>query len=129
MCSDMNFSMRLSFYPNQQKAMISSDTVCLLNINDTLLYQRNVTNNYNCDVICDDFENQCVYTSITFYCFLFLWTLGEISAYSCLSISDAICFYTLGMWFNKDKFFKDNYRNYKNLITNKFDYELNFCNK
>ncbi|XP_024869633.1 uncharacterized protein LOC112453245, partial [Temnothorax curvispinosus] len=94
-CNDMNFSMELSFYPDQQRAIISPDTACLLNINETSLSQKNVTNNY-CNVTCNNFEDQCVYTSNTFWIFVLLWSLGETSFSTCLSISDAVCFRMLG---------------------------------
>ncbi|XP_071653973.1 major facilitator superfamily domain-containing protein 6-like isoform X2 [Temnothorax longispinosus] len=94
-CNDMNFSMELSFYPDQQRAIISPDTACLLNINETLLSQKNVTNNY-CNVTCNNFEVQCVYTSNTFWSFVLMWSLAETSFITCLSISDAVCFRILG---------------------------------
>ncbi|XP_071626340.1 major facilitator superfamily domain-containing protein 6-like [Temnothorax longispinosus] len=94
-CNDMNFSMGLSFYPDQQRAIISPDTACLLNVNETSLSQKNVTNNY-CNVTCNNFEDQCVYTSNTFWSFVYLWSLAEITFSTCLSISDAVCFHILG---------------------------------
>lgn len=96
--------MGLSFHPNQRKAVISPDTACLINVNKTSLFQENVTNNFNCNVTCDNFENQCVYTSMTFWSFVLLWFLGEINFYASMSISDSICFHILGMWFNRYKF-------------------------
>ncbi|KYQ46344.1 Major facilitator superfamily domain-containing protein 6 [Trachymyrmex zeteki] len=95
-CKNMNFSVRLSFHINQNEAIISPDSTCLLNINQTLLCERSITNNYDCNITCDNFENQCVYTSITFWIFILLWCLGEISYYTSLGISDAICFGILG---------------------------------
>ncbi|XP_071563593.1 major facilitator superfamily domain-containing protein 6-like [Temnothorax nylanderi] len=94
-CNDMNFSMELSFYPDQQRAIISPDTACLLNVNETSLSQKNVTNNY-CNVTCNNFEDQCVYKSNTFWSFVFLWSLAKTSTMTCLSINDAVCFHILG---------------------------------
>ncbi|XP_024877408.1 uncharacterized protein LOC112458182, partial [Temnothorax curvispinosus] len=87
--------MGLSFYPDQQRAIISPDTACLLNVTETSLSQKNVTNNY-CNVTCDNFEDQCVYTSNTFWSFVFLWSLAKTSTMTCLSINDAVCFHILG---------------------------------
>lgn len=95
-CKDTNFSIRLSFHADQQKEIISSDTACLLNMNETSLCQENVMSNI-CKVTCDDFEDQCVYTSIAFWGFVFFWFLGDISVSVILSISDALCFGILGM--------------------------------
>ncbi|XP_024884622.1 major facilitator superfamily domain-containing protein 6-like [Temnothorax curvispinosus] len=95
-CNNMRSSMGLSFYPDQQRAIISPDTACLLNINETSLSQKNVTNNYNCNVTCDNFEDQCVYASNTFWSFVFLWSLAETSYFTSMSISDAMCFHILG---------------------------------
>ncbi|XP_071626343.1 major facilitator superfamily domain-containing protein 6-like [Temnothorax longispinosus] len=95
-CNNMNFSMGLSFHPDQQRAIISPDTACLLNVNETSLSQENVTNNYNCEVTCDNFKNECVYTSISFWSYILLWSFGEISYFTSMSIGDAICFHILG---------------------------------
>ncbi|XP_011058182.1 PREDICTED: major facilitator superfamily domain-containing protein 6-like [Acromyrmex echinatior] len=96
-CKDMNFSMRLSFHAPNKEAIISSDTTCLLNVNKASLYQRNVTTNYNCNVTCDNFEDdQCLYTSTTFWGFVILMLLGEIGYHISLSASDVICFDILG---------------------------------
>ncbi|XP_077266793.1 major facilitator superfamily domain-containing protein 6-like [Temnothorax americanus] len=96
-CNDMNFSMGLSFYPDQKKAIISADTACLLNVNETSLSQKNVTNNYNCNVTCANFEDQCsVYTFSTFWSFVLLWSLAETTYFTSISISDGICFHVLG---------------------------------
>ncbi|XP_018392091.1 PREDICTED: major facilitator superfamily domain-containing protein 6-like [Cyphomyrmex costatus] len=95
-CKDTNFSMRLSFYTNQNKVIVSPNFTCLLNINETLLCQKIVTNNYNCNIVCDNFENQCIFTSITFWIFILLWCLGDFSYFTSLVISDTICFSILG---------------------------------
>lgn len=97
MCKDANFSTRLSFHVAEKEAIISPDTTCLLNINETSLCQRNVTANYNCNITCDNFEdNHCLYASITFWGFVLLMSLGNIGFNVSNSISDAICFDVLG---------------------------------
>ncbi|KYQ46343.1 Major facilitator superfamily domain-containing protein 6 [Trachymyrmex zeteki] len=96
-CKDTNLSVRLSFHATNKEAIISSDTTCLLNVNKASLYQRNVTANYNCNVTCDNFENdQCLYTSTTFWGFVILMLFGEIGYHISLSVSDVICFDILG---------------------------------
>ncbi|KYN39671.1 Major facilitator superfamily domain-containing protein 6, partial [Trachymyrmex septentrionalis] len=78
-CENTNFSTQLSFYPDQNKAIISPNTTCLLNINEISLCQGNLTNNYNCNVICDNFkDDQCMYISATFWSFVVLMCIGEI---------------------------------------------------
>ncbi|XP_011868134.1 PREDICTED: uncharacterized protein LOC105562158 isoform X2 [Vollenhovia emeryi] len=95
-CENNNFSMQLSFHGDQKKAIISPDTTCLLNINQTSTCQGNVTN-YNCNVSCDNFnDNQCLYTSFTFWSFAVLMCLGECAIYVFTSLSTAICFVTFG---------------------------------
>lgn len=96
-CKNANFSTRLSFHAVEKEAIISPDTTCLLNINETSLCQRIVTTDYNCNVTCDDFEdNHCLYASITFWGFVLLMSLGNIGFNVSNSISDAICFDVLG---------------------------------
>ncbi|KYN05808.1 PREDICTED: major facilitator superfamily domain-containing protein 6 [Cyphomyrmex costatus] len=95
-CKDANFSTRLSFYAIKEETIISPNTTCLLNINETSLCQTNITNNYNCNVTCDNFKDQCLYTSITFWGFVLLMSLGNIGFNVSNCISDAICFDVLG---------------------------------
>ncbi|XP_012054683.1 PREDICTED: uncharacterized protein LOC105617737 [Atta cephalotes] len=96
-CENTNFSTQLSFHADQNKAIISPDTTCLLNISKISLCQGNLTNNYNCNVICDNFkDDQCLYTSATFWSFVVLMCIGEIGFYVFISISDAFCFVILG---------------------------------
>ncbi|KAL6263024.1 hypothetical protein P5V15_005820 [Pogonomyrmex californicus] len=96
-CKDANFSTKLTFYPIEKEAIISPNTSCLLNINETSQCQRNVTKNYKCNVICDNFEDDhCLYTSITFWGFVLLMSLGNIGFNVSNCISDAICFDVLG---------------------------------
>lgn len=101
MCKDANFSMRLFFRGIGNEAIISSATTCSLNINETSLCQVNSKSkkmkNYNCNVTCDNFEdNYCIYTSITFWGFVLLMSLGNIGFNVSNCISDAICFDVLG---------------------------------
>lgn len=94
---DANFSTRLSFYAIRKEAVISPDTTCLLNINETSMCKENITKNYNCNVTCDNFEdNHCLYTSITFLGFVLLMSLGNIGFNVSNCLSDAICFDVLG---------------------------------
>ncbi|KYN21864.1 Major facilitator superfamily domain-containing protein 6 [Trachymyrmex cornetzi] len=96
-CEKTNFSTQLSFHTDQNKAIISPDTTCLLNINEISLCQGNLTNNYNCNVICDNFkDNQYLYISATFWSFVVLMCIGEIGIFVFISISDAFCFVILG---------------------------------
>ncbi|KYM81653.1 Major facilitator superfamily domain-containing protein 6, partial [Atta colombica] len=96
-CENMNFSTQLSFHADQNKATISPNTTCLLNINKISLCQGNLTNNYNCNVICDNFkDDQCLYTSVTFWSFVVLMCISESGSFIFSSISDAFCFVILG---------------------------------
>ncbi|KAL0114118.1 hypothetical protein PUN28_011437 [Cardiocondyla obscurior] len=96
-CKDANFSTRLSFNETRKEAEISPNVTCLLNINETLLCQKHATENYICNVTCDDFEdNNCLYTSFTFWGFVILMSLGNIGFNVANCISDAICFDVLG---------------------------------
>lgn len=89
-----NFSTLLSFYPAERIADISPKTACLLNISDASLCQDDVY----CDVNCDASEdNPCLYTSITFWGFVLLMSLGNIGFNVSNGISDAICFDVLGI--------------------------------
>lgn len=54
--------------------------------------------NYNCNVTCDNFEDNCIYTSVTFWGFVLLMSLGNIGFNVSNCISDAICFDVLGKW-------------------------------
>lgn len=96
-CKDVNFSTRLSFREIKKEAIILPDTTCLLNINETSLCQVNIMKNYNCNVTCDNFEDShCLYTSVTFWGFVLLMSLGNIGFNVSNCISDAICFDVLG---------------------------------
>ncbi|XP_018401492.1 PREDICTED: major facilitator superfamily domain-containing protein 6-like [Cyphomyrmex costatus] len=97
-CKDTNLSVPLSLqYTTGKNAIISPNTSCLININDTALCQKEFQENYNCNVICDSFENNyCLYTSITFWGFVFLMSLGGIGTSVSLTLTSAICFEILG---------------------------------
>ncbi|XP_018377515.1 PREDICTED: major facilitator superfamily domain-containing protein 6-like [Trachymyrmex cornetzi] len=94
-CRDTKFSVRLSFYAtsSENEAVISPNTTCLLNFNETALCQGTE----NCNVTCDNFENDyCLYTSTTFWGFVFLMSLGTIGIVTSFNINNAICFEVLG---------------------------------
>ncbi|XP_011261876.2 major facilitator superfamily domain-containing protein 6 [Camponotus floridanus] len=94
-CKDTNFSTRVSFHAVEGEVLISPNTTCLLNINETSSCQEEIT--INCNVTCDNFEDtQCLYTSITFWGFILLMSLGNIGFNVSNCISDAICFDILG---------------------------------
>ncbi|KAG5308416.1 MFSD6 protein, partial [Acromyrmex insinuator] len=97
-CKDANLSVPLSFqYAAGKEVIISPNTSCLININDTLLCQKEFKDNYNCNVICDNFENNhCLYTSITFWGFVLLMSLGSIGTSVSFTLTSAICFEILG---------------------------------
>lgn len=97
-CKDANFSTRLSFHEFKKEAVISSNTTCLLNIDEMpLCHGETIVNNHSCNVTCDNFEdNRCLYTSITFWGFVLLMSLGNIGFNVSNCISDAICFDILG---------------------------------
>ncbi|EZA54591.1 Major facilitator superfamily domain-containing protein 6-B [Ooceraea biroi] len=86
-----NFSTQLSFYPAEKVADISPNSTCLLNINNASYCQENIY----CDIVtCDAFEdnNHYLYTSVTFWGFVLLMSLGNIGFNVSNCISDAICF-------------------------------------
>ncbi|XP_026827205.1 major facilitator superfamily domain-containing protein 6 isoform X2 [Ooceraea biroi] len=90
-----NFSTQLSFYPAEKVADISPNSTCLLNINNASYCQENIY----CDIVtCDAFEdnNHYLYTSVTFWGFVLLMSLGNIGFNVSNCISDAICFDVLG---------------------------------
>ncbi|KAL6264438.1 hypothetical protein P5V15_004547 [Pogonomyrmex californicus] len=96
-CENKNFSTRLSFYATERKTIMSLDTACLINVNDTSFRQENITTNYNCNVTCDNFEDDhCLYTSIIFWSFTLLISLGNICMHFCALTSDGICLAILG---------------------------------
>ncbi|XP_011641597.1 major facilitator superfamily domain-containing protein 6-like [Pogonomyrmex barbatus] len=94
LCKDTNFSTRLFFRnATERKTIISLDTACLINVNDTSFHHENITANYNCNVTCDNFENNyCIWTSITFWSYMLLLFLGETGYFVVMIINDATCF-------------------------------------
>lgn len=95
-CKDTNFSVQLSFHAAEKEAVISPNTTCLLNINESLC-QEETTENYNCNITCNNLENNnSLYTSITFWGFVLLISFGNIGFNVSISITDAICFEILG---------------------------------
>ncbi|XP_076242063.1 major facilitator superfamily domain-containing protein 6 [Calliopsis andreniformis] len=92
-CINKNFSMLIQFQALEGEVTFSSNTTCLLDKNATSY----CSNNTSCNVTCDNFEDKyCLYTSATFWIFVFLMSLGNIGFNVCNSISDAICFDVLG---------------------------------
>ncbi|XP_011688768.1 PREDICTED: major facilitator superfamily domain-containing protein 6-like isoform X2 [Wasmannia auropunctata] len=95
-CKNTNFS-GLSFHTVGREAIISSNNTYLLNINEMPLCQEETAENYNCNVTCNSFENNhYLYTSIIFWGFVFLMSIGNIGFNICMCITDAICFEVLG---------------------------------
>ncbi|KOC59868.1 Major facilitator superfamily domain-containing protein 6-B, partial [Habropoda laboriosa] len=92
-CTNKNFSMSIQFQAINEKVNFSSNSTCIIDKNATLY----CTHSSNCNVTCDNFENKhCLYTSVTFWGFVFLMSLGNIGFNVGNSISDAICFDILG---------------------------------
>ncbi|XP_025074825.1 LOW QUALITY PROTEIN: uncharacterized protein LOC105430124, partial [Pogonomyrmex barbatus] len=95
-CENTNFSTRLSFYATERKTIMSLDTACLINVND-ISPSRKYNTNDNCNVTCDNFEdNHCLYTSIIFWSFVLLISLGNICMHFYMLVSDGICLAILG---------------------------------
>ncbi|XP_031843125.1 major facilitator superfamily domain-containing protein 6 [Nomia melanderi] len=91
-CPDNNFSVPIQFKAVEGGASFSDNTSCLLDMESTLY-----CNNNTCNVTCDNFNDKdCLYTSLTFWGFVLLMSLGNIGFNVCNSISDAICFDILG---------------------------------
>ncbi|CAL7937711.1 unnamed protein product [Xylocopa violacea] len=92
-CTDKNFSVRIQFQAINEEASISTNSSCLIDKNTTSLCAKSD----NCTVVCDTFEdNYCLYTSVTFWGFVLLMSLGNIGFNVSNCISDAICFDILG---------------------------------
>ncbi|XP_017878338.1 major facilitator superfamily domain-containing protein 6 [Ceratina calcarata] len=92
-CTDNNFSVPMQFYGNNEEADISSNTTCIIELLNSTSY---CFKNSTCNVTCDEFEDTCLYTSITFWGFVLLMSLGNIGFNVSNCISDAICFDILG---------------------------------
>ncbi|XP_053977015.1 major facilitator superfamily domain-containing protein 6 [Hylaeus volcanicus] len=93
-CKDEHFSTTILFQAVKGEASFSSNTTCLINANSTSYCSQST----NCNVTCDDFKDKhCLYSSATFWGFVFLMCLGNIGFNVSNSISDAICFDILGV--------------------------------
>ncbi|CAK9808396.1 Major facilitator superfamily domain-containing protein 6 [Anthophora quadrimaculata] len=92
-CTNKNFSMSVQFQGINKEASFSSNSTCIIDKNITSY----CTKSSNCNVTCDNFEdNYCLYTSVTFWGFVLLMSLGNIGFNVGNCISDAICFDLLG---------------------------------
>lgn len=92
-CTDKNFSVPIQFQAVKGEASFSLNTTCLPDKNASSYCFAYA----NCNVTCDNFEDKyCLYTSLTFWMFIILMSLGNIGFNVGNSISDAICFDILG---------------------------------
>ncbi|KAK1120051.1 hypothetical protein K0M31_012779 [Melipona bicolor] len=92
-CTDKNFSLPIQFQIIDEEISFSSNSTCLIDKNSTLYCSRH----NNCTVICDNSnDSYCLYTSITFWGFVLLMSLGNIGFNVSNCMSDAICFDILG---------------------------------
>lgn len=92
-CTNTNFSVPIQFQAINEEVNFSSNTTCLINVNITSY----CFNDTSCGISCDTFEeNYCLYTSVTFWGFILLMSLGNIGFNVSNCISDAICFDVLG---------------------------------
>lgn len=93
-CTDKNFSVPIQFQAVKGEASFSLNTTCLPDKNASSYCFAYA----NCNVTCDNFEDKyCLYTSLTFWMFIILMSLGNIGFNVGNSISDAICFDILGI--------------------------------
>lgn len=87
--SDFSLSV---YFRGGKEAKFSTNSTCIVDTNNS-----SCSSGFDCIVTCDDFENSyCLYTSATFWGFVFLMCIGNIGFNVCNSISDAICFDVLG---------------------------------
>ncbi|XP_016916826.1 major facilitator superfamily domain-containing protein 6 [Apis cerana] len=92
-CTNKNFSLSIQFQAINEEINFTSNSTCLIDKNSTSYCSEN----NNCNVICDKFEDSyCLYTSITFWSFVLLMSLGNIGFNVSNCMSDAICFDILG---------------------------------
>lgn len=92
-CIDKNFSVSIQFQALNEEISFSSNSTCLIDKNSTLYCSKHS----NCNVICDNlYDSYCLYTSVTFWGFVLLMSLGNIGFNVCNCMSDAICFDILG---------------------------------
>lgn len=93
-CTNKNFSLSTQFQAINEEINFTSNSTCLIDKNSTSYCSEN----NNCNVICDKFEDSyCLYTSITFWSFVLLMSLGNIGFNVSNCMSDAICFDILGI--------------------------------
>ncbi|XP_078033340.1 major facilitator superfamily domain-containing protein 6 isoform X2 [Augochlora pura] len=92
-CTNNNFSALVQFADYEGEVSFTENNTCLMDTNVV----SNCSKSDNCKVSCDNFNDKhCLYTSITFWGFIILMSLGNIGFNVCNSISDAICFDVLG---------------------------------
>ncbi|XP_031773730.1 major facilitator superfamily domain-containing protein 6-A isoform X2 [Apis florea] len=92
-CKNKNFSLSIQFQAINEEINFASNSTCLIDKNSTSYCSEN----NNCNVICDKFEDSyCLYTSVTFWSFVLLMSLGNIGFNVSNCMSDAICFDILG---------------------------------
>lgn len=92
-CTNKNFSLQIQFQVINEEISFSSNSTCLIDKNSTLYCSHN-----NCTVTCDNSnDSYCLYTSITFWGFVLLMSLGNIGFNVSNCMSDAICFDILGI--------------------------------
>ncbi|XP_033207938.1 major facilitator superfamily domain-containing protein 6-A [Belonocnema kinseyi] len=91
-CSDgTNFTSRV-FFHSKFKAEFSRNSSCSLEILDNISSHTNLI----CNINCENFSTNCLYTSSTFWGFVLLLSIGNIGFNVANCISDAICFDVLG---------------------------------
>ncbi|XP_015598871.1 major facilitator superfamily domain-containing protein 6 [Cephus cinctus] len=88
-CSSNNFATNMFVYNDYTKEL-SANSSCIIDANATC------QSNNTCDVTCENIQTSCLYTSITFWGFVILMSLGNIGFNVSNCISDAICFDVLG---------------------------------
>ncbi|XP_033342281.1 major facilitator superfamily domain-containing protein 6 isoform X2 [Megalopta genalis] len=92
-CTNNNFSVLIQFEEIEGEVSFTENNTCLTDTNAV----SHCSKSDNCKVSCDNFNDKhCLYTSITFWGFIILMSLGNIGFNVCNSISDAICFDVLG---------------------------------
>ncbi|XP_076650977.1 major facilitator superfamily domain-containing protein 6 [Halictus rubicundus] len=92
-CSNNTFSVPVQFEAMEGEISFTENNTCLVDTNST----SHCSISDHCNVNCDNFDDKhCLYTSITFWGFILLMSLGNIGFNVCNSISDAICFDVLG---------------------------------
>lgn len=90
-CRDgANFTSRVYFH-SQSNAEFTRNLSCLVQ-------PLNMSTNLNtiCNIVCENFSTDCLYTSSTFWGFVLLLSIGNIGFNVANCISDAVCFDVLG---------------------------------